>query len=488
MNNIEKIILSIIIARLDGDKISDKSYVKDIKKLVKDGIGGFVLFGGQFEEIKNFISLIQSISSTTLIIASDIEKGVGQQLRGGTIIPSQMGINAGFDLGKDENELKNLYSIVANEALNLGINLALVPVLDVNTEKENPIICTRAFSDDPDVVLEYGKFVIKTFKSYGLATCGKHFPGHGSTKIDSHLNLPLVIDDINIHLKPFKEAIKTGIPTIMVGHLLISQIDTKPSTLSEKVINKLLRKDLGFKGLILTDAMNMKALKDYSFPHALALKAGADIILHPDDSFSAMKEIVNAYKKGLINDLIIKNALKRVNNFRRKLTNKIHAPRHLNNKLFSIKNVFKKTITVIKNELKELQSMKIIPYLSGNYDEHIKRLFENHFSCVYDLEEYSGKDAIPLIALFTNIKAAGREYTLTNYQKNIINNIIQNKASIIVSFGNPYVITNLYIRKAKTVVLVYDSNEFAVNAFLDLFSEGLKSSGRVPIKIETNYE
>lgn len=484
MKELEKIIFSLIIARLDGDKVSDKSYLEQIERLLNDGIGGFVLFGGQYEEIKKFLFSIHNKTSKPLIIASDIERGVGQQIKHGTLIPSQMGIAAGFDIQKDKSDLKALYSIVVNEALDLGINLALIPVLDVNTEKENPIICTRAFSDNPEIVSEFGKFVIKTFKSYGLATCGKHFPGHGSTKIDSHLALPLGPEDINLHLKPFDKAIREGVPTIMVGHLLLPQLDTKPSTLSDKIINRLLKRDLAFKGLVLTDAMNMKALKDYSYPNALALKAGADIILHPDDPYDALKEIVNAFKKGLINEKLIQEAAKRVDGFRIKLKNQIIRPQPITNKNFTVNRAFKKTITLLKNELNGLNSKKIIPYLSGSYSEDLKKIFENQFGSAFDIKNFKLTDSISLIAIFTNVKAAGKEYEIRPEENAMINNIISKQDTILISFGNPYVIRNLSIKKAKTVALIYDSNEPAVRAFLDLFDEGLNTPKKPPIKID----
>lgn len=492
MRNLERTIFSLIMGRLEGDKISEKSYIKYIENLVRDGIGGFVLFGGQYEEIKNFLSYLQSIASKPLIIASDIETGVGQQIKGGTLIPSQMGIRAGFDLIKNKSELKTLYSILAKEALDVGINLALIPVLDINTEPENPIVCTRAFSDDPDIVSKYGRFIIKSLKSYGLATCGKHFPGHGSTKIDSHIQLPIVAENIKMHLKPFKEAIKEGVSAIMVGHLLVPEIDTTPSTLSEKAINGLLRQELGFKGAVFTDAMNMKALKNYAFSHALALKAGADIILHPEEPYNAMEEIKLAYKKGLIDEKRIEKIVKRVDKFRKKLKSLSYkqygTDQFLANNSFFIHYVFKKTATVIKNEMSTLKSSKIVPYLTGTYTSNIKQIFESYFGSAFDLKDYKPVDAIHLIAAFTNIKAAGKEYKLNAQQKTMIENIISNNKTVFVSFGNPYVIGLPFFKKAKTIILIYDSHEIAVRAFLDLLNDGLKDCSEPPVKIKWSDE
>ncbi len=274
----------------------------------------------------------------------------------------------------------------------------------------------------------------------------------------------------------------------MVGHLLLPHLDIKPATLSENIISKLLKRDLVFRGLVLTDAMSMKALKDYSYPNALALKAGADMILHPDNPYDALEEIVNACKKGLINEKLIQESAKRVDDFRIKLKNKVITPQPLANKSFNVHMAFKKTITVLKNELKELKSKKIIPYLSGSYSEDLKKLFENQFGSAFDIKKFKLTDSIPLIALFTNVKAAGKEYEVRTEEKDIINNIISKQDAILISFGNPYAISKLWIRKAKTVVLIYDSNEPAVRVFLDLFNEGLKNFGKPPIKIDIDNE
>ncbi len=469
--------MNLIIARLDGEEINNSQYKHYIERLVREGITGFIVFGGEYNEIKDFITYLQSIASEPLIIASDIEKGVGQQIKGGSLIPSQMGIAAGFDLNKNRQELKSLYSIVIKEALDVGINLALVPVLDVNTEHKNPIICTRAFSDNPEVVSEYGKFIIKIFESNGLSTCGKHFPGHGATQIDSHLELPSLTYEPEIHLKPFKEAIKAKVSTIMVGH--IAAFGREPASLSKKTINELLKQKLCFKGTVLTDAMNMRALIDYENPYALALIAGADIILHPEEPYTALEEIKKAYIQGLISDRRIKEAYRRIKRLKKLKRKKTIIP---NKDISLIHKAFKKTVTVIKNEINDLNFKKIVPYLTGVYTEEIKKVFQNYFGSAYDLQDYKQSKAIPLIAAFTNIKAAGKEYLLKGQQNMIIKEIISNTDAIVVSFGNPYVLRPF--KKSKAIISLYDSHEHAVLAFLDAFNEGFKNTAKIPIKIE----
>ncbi len=494
--------LNLIIARLDGDSISETSYKAYIEKLVRDGIAGFVVFGGEYEELREFIAHLQKFNKfqatnhSPLIIASDIERGVGQQIKGGTIIPSQMGITAGFDLEKDSEELKALYSVVIKEAKEVGINFPLIPVVDINTEHHNPIICTRAFSDKSTVASKYGNFLIECFSSRGLKTCAKHFPGHGASSFDSHLNKAYLTEDFKKHIRPFKSAIKAKVPAIMVGHIIVTEYDIVPATLSEKIMKNLLRQDLGFKGLVLTDAMSMKALRDYDNPHAMALKAGADIILHPDDPYSAAEELQLAYKHGYMDDKILNEALSRINAFKSFIhepstTNHhspstIHQPPFTNHQTLStlIHNAFKRTVTVLKKPDEPLSNKEIIPYFAGCYNEVILKIFKDYFGQAYDINQYRKTDAMPMIVIFTEIKAANLSYTLNVEQFGLIDKILSENKAILISLGNPYMVKRRFYRKAQSVALMYDCHETAVLAFLDVFSNGLENAtGRLPVRL-----
>jgi len=180
MNPSEKRLYQLIISRLDGDKIYSQSYQEAIFDLVHKGIGGFIIFGGEKDEIKAFIEKIQSISAPPLIIASDIERGVGQQIKGCTVFPCQMAVSAAINKNRPEDIdiLREAVKAIAHESIDAGINLPLIPVLDVNQNPDNPIICTRAFSDDPEDVLWFGMEYIKTLEGSGLISCAKHFSGH----------------------------------------------------------------------------------------------------------------------------------------------------------------------------------------------------------------------------------------------------------------------------------------------------------------------
>src|SRR4030066_2136050 len=262
--NLQRKLYQLIISRLDGGRICDQTYFESIFTLVRKGIGGFIIFGGKREDLRPFVDKLQATAEIPLFIASDIERGVGQQIHGYTKFPCQMAVRAAInrDDPADMAILRDSLRAVALEAIDAGINMPLIPVLDINNNPDNPIICTRGFSDNPEDVSFFGSEYIRVLEGMGLISCAKHFPGHGDTSTDSHISLPLIrksYDDLlNFDVRPFAGAIKTGVSSIMIGHLLIPSIDDSvPSSLSKKVITDLLRKELGFNGLIMTDALHM---------------------------------------------------------------------------------------------------------------------------------------------------------------------------------------------------------------------------------------
>jgi beta-glucosidase-like glycosyl hydrolase len=256
MLSLEQKLYQLIINRLDGVKLSSSSYRERAMELVQKGVGGFIIFGGKKDEVRSFVDNLQSVSEMPLFIASDIERGVGQQIEGATRFSCQMAVSAAINKNRtdDVKILHDAIHAVAREAIDTGINMPLIPVLDVNRNPDNPIICTRAFSDDPEEVAWYGNTYIKIIEDAGLISCAKHFPGHGDTSIDSHIELPVILksrkDLLEIDIYPFVEAVKAGVSSIMVGHLSVPAIDTLPATLSEKIITDLLRKELSYEGLV----------------------------------------------------------------------------------------------------------------------------------------------------------------------------------------------------------------------------------------------
>jgi beta-glucosidase-like glycosyl hydrolase len=272
-----------LVPRLEGDHIEDR--FEDYLRLVRRGVAGFIVFGGEVQHLREAIARLQAEAPLPLIVASDLEQGLGQQVRGGTLFPPAMALARAR-----EGLLRAAFEQMAREAAYAGINTILAPVLDVNTNPRNPIIATRAFGSDPREVARLGRLMIESFKAVGIRSCGKHFPGHGSTGLDSHITLPSVQKSLSelesCDLIPFREAVRAGVDLVMPGHLRVPAIEPSgaPCTLSQRAVDYL-RKSMGFSGLIVTDALNMGGLGGYGEGEAalLALRAGVDVLLHPRD-------------------------------------------------------------------------------------------------------------------------------------------------------------------------------------------------------------
>lgn len=252
--------------------------------LVQKGIAGFIIFGGELEEVRSGISRLQAESTLPLIIGSDLEQGLGQQLSGGTLFPPAMAVARAGEL------MDAAFRQMADEAAYAGINAIFAPVLDVNTNPQNPIICTRAFGGDIEIVTNAAIKMIHAFQSRGITACGKHFPGHGDTQTDSHIQLPVVrksLDELeSLELIPFKRAIDAGVGMIMIAHMSVPALDPTgtPVSLSSNAV-QYLRQKMGYDGILITDAMNMGGLGGYSQKDAalMSMRAGVDIILHPEE-------------------------------------------------------------------------------------------------------------------------------------------------------------------------------------------------------------
>ncbi len=316
---LEEKIGQLLVCGFDGLKPSD-----EIKGLIKDyNIGGVILFSRNIKDPAQTARLcnsLQEISKTPLFICVDQEGGKVSRL------PKPFTQFAGNAAIGKSNSVKLAYAfgeITAKELKAVGINANFAPVLDVNTNPDNPIINERAFSNNPNSVSRFGLAVIAGLQDNGVIACCKHFPGHGDTSLDSHHQMPVVehsIERLNeIELLPFKHAAENDVAAIMTAHVLYKGLDEKyPATLSKKIIHDLLRKEMGFKGLVITDDLEMKAISDnYAIGEAAigALSAGADIILVCKDH-ERQKEVrdavLRAVKDNIITEKRIDESIERI--------------------------------------------------------------------------------------------------------------------------------------------------------------------------------
>ncbi|PSO47039.1 MAG: beta-glucosidase [Cyanobacteria bacterium SW_9_44_58] len=293
-------------------------------------VGGVILLGGSAVEIAQRSAQLQSWAKTPLLIAADIEEGVGQRFAGATWFPPPMALGeiAKTNLSLARQYARNMGAVTAQEALAMGINWLLAPVADVNNNPDNPVINVRAFAETPEIVSELSGAFMEGAKEYGVLTTAKHFPGHGDTATDSHLALPILKVDSDrlqeIELPPFQSAIAQGVDGVMSAHLLVPSWDAKlPATLSSKILTEQLRHTLGFDGLIVTDALIMGALSQIASPEelpVLAIEAGADIVLMPENPEGAIASIMVAIKNGRLSQERIAASVERIGKAKAKVT------------------------------------------------------------------------------------------------------------------------------------------------------------------------
>lgn len=296
----------------------------------EDEVGGLILSVGMPHSYAAKLNALQSLADVPLLITSDMENGPGMRLGGiysfphllpqggGTVFPPLMA----FGAAGSEELAYELGRITGTEARAVGVHMTFGPVLDVNSNPANPIINTRSFGEDPDLVARLGTAYIRGAREAGLMTVGKHFPGHGDAATDSHIDLPTIprtraqLD--STELPPFRAAIEEGIGGIMTAHIAVTGVlgpDAPPATLSPYFLRELLREEMGFDELIFTDAMTMGGVaKRYGAtePLLLALEAGADVLLMPRDVGEAINTVVAAVESGRISEARIDASVRRI--------------------------------------------------------------------------------------------------------------------------------------------------------------------------------
>ncbi|MBF2086889.1 glycoside hydrolase family 3 N-terminal domain-containing protein [Thermoleptolyngbya sp. C42_A2020_037] len=297
------------------------------------GVGGVILLGGSAAEVAGRSHWLQSLAELPLLIAADVEEGVGQRFAGATWFPPPMALGelAQRDLPAALRDAEAMGAALAQEALAVGINWVLAPVVDVNNNPANPVINVRAFGDTPEIVSKLATAFIRGAQRFPVLTCAKHFPGHGDTATDSHLDLPLIPHGLarleQIEFPPFQAAIAQGVDSVMSAHLLIPALDEQwPATLSRRILTGHLRDRLGFDGLVSTDALVMGAIAHHYGPNeaaVLAVEAGADILLMPADPEGTIRAVCDAVASGRIAPERIQDSLARIQQAKSKLRPKM---------------------------------------------------------------------------------------------------------------------------------------------------------------------
>ena len=316
--NLERRVARMIVGdvRLESERDPDAEKDRVLHEVAELGIGGVVFFGGLSADVRSLIGRLTRASDVPLITAADLERGAGQQFGGAAVLPSAMAIGA----TGVPNLALTAGAATAAEARAAGINTVLAPVADLATEMSNPIVGTRSVGSVATRAAEFVAAFVRGCQAAGAAATVKHFPGHGATIADSHIELPEVgagrAGLESRELVPFRAAIGAGVRAVMTAHVAYEALDPGvPASLSRAVTTGVLRDELGFDGLVMTDALVMGGACGAANPVEAALAAGADVLLMPGDVASAIGSLCAAVRSGRISEGRIEESISRIDAF-----------------------------------------------------------------------------------------------------------------------------------------------------------------------------
>ncbi len=501
----------------------DRAYYDHTADLIrKYNIGGLCFFqGGPIEQAK-LTNRYQGISKTPLFIAMDAEWGLGMRLDSCFSFPYQMTLGA-----IDDNDLiYEMSSEIARQLKEIGVNINFAPVVDINNNPMNPVINSRSFGEDKFSVAEKGIAYMKGLQDNGIIATGKHFPGHGDTDSDSHLTLPVVpytrqrLD--SLELFPFRQLIKNDLEAVMVAHLFVPQLDSTPNTpttLSNKVVTGLLRNELGFKGLIITDALDMKGVTSHFKPGEIevkAFRAGNDILLLPQDVGKAIESMKKAVDSGLITEEMIDERCFKILTYKYRAGLENLQPVNtdslfvrinpVENELISRK-IYQSAITVVQNQdsilpLKALDTLKVASLAIGSpqinpFQEMLGNYLPiDNFNLYKDFTDAKAEEVREKLSAYnlvvvsihnTNIYAT-KNFGITSQSIQLINDIADSAKVIVVLFSNPYSLALLdEPKKPVAIVMGYEDNRLSNEIAAQIIMGGLPSRGRLPVSAAEIY-
>jgi beta-glucosidase-like glycosyl hydrolase/CubicO group peptidase (beta-lactamase class C family) len=503
----------------------DHSYKEISDLIIKDHIGGIIFMRGDIYGQAVLTNKLQSLTDIPLWITQDMEYGAAMRISGTTRFTPAMGVAA----TGDKRNAFIMGQVTAREAKALGVHQIFAPVLDVNNNPNNPVINVRSFSGNPDIVSEFGIAFMRGVQSEGLIATAKHFPGHGDTDSDSHLELPVLNHDYNrldsVELIPFRRAIEGGIQSIMSAHISfpkISEYPEIPGTLDESILGDILVDSLNFEGVIVTDGLEMNGItKQFSPGRAVirALNAGADIMLISPDIHTAISEVIAAINNGEITEERINKSFRKILRWKQEMglfekNNTIdihHLDKIINSKAHQAEadRIARESITILKdqNNLLPLDPIKYKNVLLisiaddelGNTGSFFARSLRDYhpnvsFS-VFDnrsddndvqkiIQQAQSADLI-IIGSFISLRFA-ESIQLPKKHSAFLNKIMKlNKKTVLTMFGNPYLVSEL--QETDVHVMAWSNHSMQMKAVAPTLFGAANVSGTLPIEIPKLY-
>ena len=489
-----------------------EAHFQEVDSLIsKENIGGLIFFQGQRSNLVPAIARFQSKSKIPLLMGMDAEWGASMRLFGEDRYPYNYTIGA----ANDPKLTERLYEMMGQECRELNIHLNFAPVSDVNSNPNNPVIGFRSYGEYPKNVAAHVSAAVKGMESQGVLTSIKHFPGHGDTDVDSHKELPVVNNSLKhieaIDFFPFRSGIAAGASTVMIGHLNVPALDPTgtPSSLSKPTIQNYLQEQLEFKGLVVSDALGMRAVADrYGKTEVVvkAFEAGCDILLFPESVHEAIDAIVAKVETDSIKMITINKRCIKVLRAKYKAVIqpgkvKVYTPGEI---AFAKKQTYEKAITVLKNEGELLPikrfDRKIAHISIGLHSEPLRASMDlvakiDHFhfhTGAEALRRMKGKlseyDVIMTSIHAKRVSKRG-DYGMPKNWKGWLKNLPIDKENVLTLFGNPYVLNDeVNLDNLESVVIAYENNEYALNRAGQFLMGTYASSGKLPVTISSFYK
>ncbi|PSK89487.1 glycoside hydrolase family 3 protein [Taibaiella chishuiensis] len=513
LNDQERIGQLFMVAAYSGGKNFNQDL---IDKLIADRqIGGVIFMQGTPEEQVRLTNRYQKNAQVHLLIGMDAEWGLGMRLTGVKNFPRQMMIGA----TRDTALMYEMGTAVAAQCRRLGVHVDFAPDVDVNNNPKNPVINFRSFGEDKTWVANLGLAYMRGLQDHDVMACAKHFPGHGDVSVDSHLDMP-VINKTRAQLEetefyPFRKLIEGGVQGAMIAHLSVPALDdtkNQPTTLSKKVVTDLLKKEMGFNGLVFTDALNMSGLTKY-YPAGeadlRAFMAGNDVLLFSQNVPLAIEKIAWALKTGKIAPEMLEASVKKVLNakydaglYHFQSLKAANATADLNKDIDLIREKTTRAgITLVRDQQKLIPKIKAgskLAYINinGTDSTHLKAALKKKFAdiqvmrlpakvtaaTVKQVVSSADKYDAVIVGIHDLAWYPGKTgtYGLDTQQVNGLKELSKKKQVIFAVFGNAYLVK--YICTAKAAIVTYEDDKFAEQAVFDVLTGTLTPGGRLPVK------
>jgi len=506
----------------------DSDTVKELVELiVKEKIGGLIVFAGDVYETAHLTNFLQEKARIPLLIAADFEWGAAMRIDGTTLFPPLMALGA-----TDSEDLAyEMGKITAVEGRAMGIHMTYAPVVDVNINPDNPVISARSLGERPERVGKLASAFIRGCQENGMIATAKHFPGHGDTALDSHNLMPAIKADLSrleqVELYPFSQAIRAGVEAIMTAHLFVPALDPTPglpATLSPLILTDLLRKKMGFKGLIVTDAMEMGGVtRTFSAQEAAlrSVQAGVDMVLLPPDLPGVVAALMGAVREGTIPESRINESVRRILELKARLRlpknryvdinllpQKIASRQHL----AQAAKTFEKSVTLVKNDRDVIPISLDIPgkktavlSLSSDADDYLAgRTFIRELQkrkpglSAFYADAFTGQEFIKVarakaleadlvvIALFSSLRSGKGSVDLIPSHIDLVRELSwAKKKTLVVSFGSPYFLR--HFPEVDGYLCLYRNSSQAQEVAARAVCGEIDAEGRLPVSIPGLY-